>query len=161
MDHSLIHLVQIIYNKWRKLIIIIDSPQVDYKAISRSAAFESYCELTVQLQHIQLQELNHEEKLAFFINIYNALVIHGNLHLGSPKTIWQRYRVRSQAEKAVHCRFLYTGIQTLVKEGKMAIIRAKIILVIIRVYYVVWQSVSTENAHKEQRVDEAERGRFY
>ncbi|XP_023697160.1 uncharacterized protein [Paramormyrops kingsleyae] len=70
-----------------------DGKQVDYKAISRSAAFESYCELTVQLQHIQLQQLNHEEKLAFFINIYNALVIHGNLHLGSPKNIWQRYRV--------------------------------------------------------------------
>ncbi|XP_048828467.1 uncharacterized protein zgc:152951 isoform X1 [Brienomyrus brachyistius] len=69
-----------------------DGQQVDYKAISRSAAFESYCELTVQLQHIQLHQLNHEEKLAFFINIYNALVIHGNLHKGSPKNIWQRYR---------------------------------------------------------------------
>ncbi|KAJ8350354.1 hypothetical protein SKAU_G00254840 [Synaphobranchus kaupii] len=69
-----------------------DGKSVDYKAMSRSPSFEQYCELAVQLQRVDLQALSREEKLAFFINIYNALVIHGNLRLGSPKNMWQRYR---------------------------------------------------------------------
>lgn len=67
---------------------------VDYKAMSRSPYFERYCDLAVQLQRVELLSLSREEKLAFFINVYNALVIHGNLRLGFPKNIWQRYRVR-------------------------------------------------------------------
>lgn len=67
---------------------------VDYKALSQSPCFKRYCELAVQLQHVELLSLSREEKLAFFINIYNALVIHGNLRLGFPKNMWQRYRVR-------------------------------------------------------------------
>lgn len=67
---------------------------VDYKAMSRSLYFERYCDLAVQLQRVELLSLSREEKLAFFINVYNALVIHGNLRLGFPKNIWQRYRVR-------------------------------------------------------------------
>ncbi|KAJ8399622.1 hypothetical protein AAFF_G00410330 [Aldrovandia affinis] len=69
-----------------------DGKLVDYKAVSRSPSFERYCELAVQLQRVELRTLSREEKLSFFINIYNALVIHGNLRLGSPKNMWQRYR---------------------------------------------------------------------
>ncbi|XP_016341877.1 uncharacterized protein LOC107688668 [Sinocyclocheilus anshuiensis] len=69
-----------------------DGKTVDYKAMSRSLCFERYCDLAVHLQRVELLSLSREEKLAFFINIYNALVIHGNLRLGFPKNIWQRYR---------------------------------------------------------------------
>ncbi|KAL7865682.1 hypothetical protein SRHO_G00109290 [Serrasalmus rhombeus] len=69
-----------------------DGKSVDYKAMSQSLCFKHYCELAVQLQCMELLSLSREEKLAFFINIYNALVIHGNLRLGFPKNIWQRYR---------------------------------------------------------------------
>ncbi|XP_059417138.1 uncharacterized protein LOC132152385 isoform X2 [Carassius carassius] len=69
-----------------------DGKRVDYKAMSRSPFFERYCDLAVHLQRVDLLSLSREEKLAFFINIYNALVIHGNLRLGFPKNIWQRYR---------------------------------------------------------------------
>ncbi|XP_030642057.1 uncharacterized protein zgc:152951 [Chanos chanos] len=69
-----------------------DGKTVDYKAMSRSPSFEHYCELAVQLQRVELLSLSREEKLAFFINIYNALVIHGNLRIGFPKNVWQRYR---------------------------------------------------------------------
>ncbi|XP_077072838.1 uncharacterized protein LOC143723877 isoform X3 [Siphateles boraxobius] len=69
-----------------------DGKTVDYKAMSRSLYFERYCDLAVQLQRVELLSMSREEKLAFFINIYNALVIHGNLRLGFPKNIWQRYR---------------------------------------------------------------------
>lgn len=70
------------------------TPQsVDYKGMLGNPAFDRYCELAVQLQRVELLSLSREEKLAFFINIYNALVIHGSLRLGAPTNMWQRYRV--------------------------------------------------------------------
>ncbi|XP_058471468.1 uncharacterized protein zgc:152951 isoform X2 [Solea solea] len=69
-----------------------DGKSVDYKGMSANPVFERYCELAIQLQRVELLSLSREEKLAFFINIYNALVIHGALRLGVPTNIWQRYR---------------------------------------------------------------------
>lgn len=69
-----------------------DGKSVDYKAMSRNPVFERYCEMAVQLQRVELLSLSREEKLAFFINTYNALVIHGNLRLGFPTNMWQRYK---------------------------------------------------------------------
>ncbi|KAF3694996.1 hypothetical protein EXN66_Car010672 [Channa argus] len=69
-----------------------DGTSVDYKGLSVNPAFERYCELAIQLQRVELLSLSREEKLAFFINIYNALVIHGYLRLGAPTNMWQRYR---------------------------------------------------------------------
>ncbi|XP_076602823.1 uncharacterized protein LOC143330271 isoform X2 [Chaetodon auriga] len=69
-----------------------DGKSVDYKGMSLNPAFERYSELAIQLQRVELLTLSREEKLAFFINIYNALVIHGNLRLGAPTNMWQRYR---------------------------------------------------------------------
>lgn len=61
--------------------------------MSVNPTFERYSELAIQLQRVELLSLSREEKLAFFINIYNALVIHGYLRLGAPTNMWQRYRV--------------------------------------------------------------------
>ncbi|KAM9709796.1 uncharacterized protein ACNS7B_023977 isoform 2-T3 [Menidia menidia] len=69
-----------------------DGKSVDYKGMSADPVFERYCELAIQLQRVELLSLSREEKLAFFINIYNALVIHGYLRLGAPTNMWQRYR---------------------------------------------------------------------
>ena len=67
---------------------------MDYKAMKVSPLFERYCDMAVQLQRVELASLTREEKLAFFINTYNALVIHGHLRLGPPTSMWQRYRVQ-------------------------------------------------------------------
>lgn len=69
-----------------------DGKSVDYKGMSANPAFGRYCELAIQLQRVELLSLSREEKLAFFINIYNTLVIHGYLRLGAPTNMWQRYR---------------------------------------------------------------------
>ncbi|KAJ8305746.1 hypothetical protein KUTeg_016291 [Tegillarca granosa] len=45
-----------------------------------------------ELQRVQIQNASREEKLAFFINIYNALVIHANVERGPPVNLWQRYK---------------------------------------------------------------------
>ncbi|XP_051937638.1 uncharacterized protein zgc:152951 isoform X1 [Hippocampus zosterae] len=69
-----------------------DGKSVDYKGMSANPAFQRYSELAIQLQRVKLLSLSREETLAFFINIYNALVIHGYLRMGAPTNSWQRYR---------------------------------------------------------------------
>lgn len=69
-----------------------DGKVVDYKGMSANPVFERYCELAIQLQRVELLSLSRDERLAFFINIYNALVIHGCMRLGVPTNMWQRYR---------------------------------------------------------------------
>lgn len=83
----------------RKLILKIfaqylspDGRSVDYKGIRDSSMFETYKAMARELQRVDLQDMNHGSKLAFFINIYNALVIHGNIERGTPSNTWQRYK---------------------------------------------------------------------
>lgn len=69
-----------------------DGKCVDYDGIKGSDLFKEFVVLTGQLQRVDLNDLSREEKLAFFVNIYNALVIHGNVHVGFPSSTWQRYK---------------------------------------------------------------------
>lgn len=50
---------------------------VDYEKLRLSQQFKEYEELTSQLQNVNLTDLSENEKKAFFINLYNALTIHG------------------------------------------------------------------------------------
>ena len=83
----------------RKLILQIfaaflskDGRSVDYKGIQDSQMFETYKSIARELQRVNLKDLKHDDKLAFFINTYNALVIHGNIEKGTPSNTWQRYK---------------------------------------------------------------------
>eukprot|EP01083_Nonionella_stella_P006307 18345_1 len=67
-----------------------DGSSVDYEGLSKSELFEKYCALTEDLQNCDVFSLEHHEKLAFWINIYNALVIHGRVVNGQPKGHFQR-----------------------------------------------------------------------
>ena len=60
---------------------------------SRSKIFETYKEVARQLQRVDLDSMvaQRNELLAFFINIYNALVIHGTIERGVPGSLWSRY----------------------------------------------------------------------
>ena len=51
---------------------------------------QAYKKMTMELQRVDLEKISRDEKLAFFINIYNALVVHGNIEKGIPKNTWQR-----------------------------------------------------------------------
>eukprot|EP00246_Nothoceros_aenigmaticus_P011423 TRINITY_DN3105_c0_g1_i1.p1 TRINITY_DN3105_c0_g1~~TRINITY_DN3105_c0_g1_i1.p1 ORF type:complete len:611 (-),score=131.46 TRINITY_DN3105_c0_g1_i1:1000-2832(-) len=70
-------------NDLKKLILAMydayvseDGKHVDYEGISKSEEFKRYVKTTEDLQRVDLAELSREEKLALFLNIYNALVIH-------------------------------------------------------------------------------------
>ena len=69
---------------------------VDYNGMAHSNEFGAYIKHTAELQRVKLEGMTREETLAFFINIYNALVIHANVVRGPPVNLWQRYKVRIQ-----------------------------------------------------------------
>lgn len=61
--------------------------------MGESEDFKAYIKHTAELQRVKLEGMTREETLAFFINIYNALVIHANVVRGPPVNLWQRYKV--------------------------------------------------------------------
>ena len=48
---------------------------------------------TAELKRVDLSCLSRQEKIALFINLYNALVIHAFVVQGPPNTLWKRYKV--------------------------------------------------------------------
>jgi hypothetical protein len=61
---------------------------VDYGGMKNSDAFEAYKAATKDLAALDLDKLTARQgKLAFWINIYNALVIHGMLELNIKKSV--------------------------------------------------------------------------
>ena len=69
-----------------------DGSAVDYLGISQSKLFEQFKLLAVELQRVDIAIMTANEKVAFFINIYNALVIHAQVERGVPTTTYARYR---------------------------------------------------------------------
>ncbi|KAL2337409.1 hypothetical protein Fmac_011855 [Flemingia macrophylla] len=67
-----------------------DRQHVDYEAISKSEEFRRYVNMTQDLQRVNLSELSENEKLAFFLNLYNAMVIHAIISVGCPEGVIDR-----------------------------------------------------------------------
>lgn len=62
---------------------IDDQGHVDYAKLRDTEAYAAFRRLTLQLQRFSLQSLTtDEEKLAFWINLYNVLVIDGVIQFG-------------------------------------------------------------------------------
>ncbi|KAJ0242502.1 F261 protein, partial [Hirschfeldia incana] len=59
-----------------------DHSRVDYLRISQSEEFRRYLNLVQDLQRMNLLEFSTDEKLAFFLNLYNAMVIHALIRIG-------------------------------------------------------------------------------
>lgn len=80
-----------------------DGKIVDYKSMGANPVFDEYCQHATHLQLLDIGSLSRNEKLALFINVYNTLVIHGNIKKGPPKNAWQRYRASlDDAEPRIH-----------------------------------------------------------
>jgi hypothetical protein len=62
--------------------------RVDYQAMKASGAYRAYRELAAQLQGFDPNDLiTHEERLAFWVNLYNAIVVHGIADLGITSSV--------------------------------------------------------------------------
>ncbi|CAA0382113.1 unnamed protein product [Arabidopsis thaliana] len=67
-----------------------DHTSVDYMRISQSEEFRRYLNLAQDFHRLNLVELSTEEKLAFFLNLYNAMVIHALIRIGRPEGLIAR-----------------------------------------------------------------------
>lgn len=67
-----------------------DGRAVDYDGVRQSDGFKDFVEACEELQRVNLNALSREERMAFFINLYNALVIHGTCVFGTPKNTLER-----------------------------------------------------------------------
>ncbi|KAF9608191.1 hypothetical protein IFM89_007813 [Coptis chinensis] len=61
-----------------------DGRHVDYRSIHGSEEFARYLRVVEELQRAEMLEMSREEKLAFFINLYNMMAIHAILMWGYP-----------------------------------------------------------------------------
>eukprot|EP01130_Rhizamoeba_saxonica_P018064 TRINITY_DN8947_c0_g1_i1.p1 TRINITY_DN8947_c0_g1~~TRINITY_DN8947_c0_g1_i1.p1 ORF type:complete len:372 (-),score=78.85 TRINITY_DN8947_c0_g1_i1:32-1147(-) len=67
-----------------------DGFQVDYRGIAMNRDYVLLQEKVTFLQNLNLRKLSNDERKAFFINIYNVLVIHATIANGKPKNALQR-----------------------------------------------------------------------
>ncbi|XP_078440784.1 electron carrier/ protein disulfide oxidoreductase [Wolffia australiana] len=61
-----------------------DGKHVDYGGIYISEECKRYLRIIEELQRVELRDVSREEKLAFFINLYNMMAIHAILTWGYP-----------------------------------------------------------------------------
>lgn len=66
--------------------VVADGSRVDYVQMVRSGRLHEYCERARLLAALSPTQLpaGSDERLAFWLNLYNALVIHGNAVVGAP-----------------------------------------------------------------------------
>lgn len=67
-----------------------DRQHLDYVAISNSEEFRRYVNLVQDLQRLNIMSLSPDEKLAFFLNLFNAMVIHAAIRIGHPEGVVDR-----------------------------------------------------------------------
>ncbi|CAI9096929.1 OLC1v1033193C1 [Oldenlandia corymbosa var. corymbosa] len=67
-----------------------DHKHLDYVKISKSEEFRRYIHVVQDLQRVNIFNLSAEEKLSFFLNIYNAMAIHAVIRIGHPGGIIDR-----------------------------------------------------------------------
>mmetsp|Transcript_39219 Transcript_39219/g.85304 ORF Transcript_39219/g.85304 Transcript_39219/m.85304 type:complete len:330 (-) Transcript_39219:429-1418(-) len=63
-----------------------DGTEVDYAALQISETFEEYKDMTRELQKVELSQLDVDQRKCFFLNLYNALTVHGISELAD----WQK-----------------------------------------------------------------------
>ncbi|XP_027364859.1 uncharacterized protein LOC113871958 [Abrus precatorius] len=70
-----------------------DGRHVDYASMHGSEEFARYLRIVEELQRVEIWDLSREEKLAFFINLYNMMAIHAILVLGHPDGALERRKL--------------------------------------------------------------------
>mmetsp|Transcript_18217 Transcript_18217/g.41375 ORF Transcript_18217/g.41375 Transcript_18217/m.41375 type:complete len:500 (-) Transcript_18217:287-1786(-) len=63
---------------------------IDYAAISKDSDFWKFAESTCEFQKLDVSSLNLSQKKAFFINLYNLMVLHAFAQVGIPQTSFRR-----------------------------------------------------------------------
>jgi len=84
--HRLRQIILRLYDKH----LASDGKALNYKALKQDPVFKTYVNATAELQNADVASLNREERMAFFINIYNAVVVHALAVFGPASNLKQR-----------------------------------------------------------------------
>lgn len=57
--------------------------------------YKEYTKLSRELQRVPVEKLDQDGRKAFFINIYNAMVIHSTVENGPPTNWLSRFKVKA------------------------------------------------------------------
>ncbi|EKX36035.1 hypothetical protein GUITHDRAFT_165845, partial [Guillardia theta CCMP2712] len=74
-----------------------DGTQLDYGGMAASEEYAGYKALAEGLREVDTRSMGEEERVAFFINVYNCLVIDAIISLGKPKDLLSRLRMYAEA----------------------------------------------------------------
>uniref|UniRef100_A0A7S1H3S0 DUF547 domain-containing protein n=1 Tax=Hemiselmis andersenii TaxID=464988 RepID=A0A7S1H3S0_HEMAN len=74
-----------------------DGGGVDYAGLAGSEEFEEYKVLARRLKLVDVGSMGEDEKVAFFVNTYNSLLIHAFAELGTPGDMLSRLRLYAVA----------------------------------------------------------------
>ncbi|KAI4386391.1 hypothetical protein MLD38_004326 [Melastoma candidum] len=95
-----------------------DGRHVDYRSIHGSEEFARYIRTVEQLQRVEVQGMTREERLAFFVNLYNMMAIHSILVLGHPTGALERRRFFTDFQYVVGgCTYSLSAIQNGILRG--------------------------------------------
>ena len=67
-----------------------DGKALNYDALHKDSMFPLYVNATAELQRVDVGLLSLEEKMAFFVNIYNAIVVHALAQFGPASNFLQK-----------------------------------------------------------------------
>ncbi|XP_004301942.1 PREDICTED: uncharacterized protein LOC101305673 [Fragaria vesca subsp. vesca] len=70
-----------------------DGKHIDYRSIHGSEEFARYLRTVEELHRVEMQDMRREDKLAFFINLYNMMAIHAILVWGHPDGAIERRKL--------------------------------------------------------------------
>lgn len=86
-----------ISQKIRKSMIMLnvqfiseDGKTVNYPEMRKSDLFKDYNNTILELQRVDVGNMERIEKIAFFLNVYNCMVMHGFIQYGVPQNSIQR-----------------------------------------------------------------------
>jgi hypothetical protein len=65
--------------------------RVDYRALRASPLYREAGVRAVRLQHLDLPSVIGQPARAFWLNLYNALVLHGIMALGLRRSVWEMW----------------------------------------------------------------------
>ncbi|KAJ0580564.1 putative DEP domain, glutaredoxin, Thioredoxin-like superfamily [Helianthus annuus] len=89
-----------------------DGRHIAYRSIHGSEEFARYLRIAEELQRLDLNKTSKEERLAFFINLYNLMTIHAILVWGHPEGALDRRKMLSDFKYVIGgCAYSLSDIQ--------------------------------------------------
>lgn len=71
-----------------------------YDALAADPSFHLFVRASSELQTVDITPLNREERIAFFLNTYNVIIVHALAFLGPAKNFFERYSSQSDTKGA-------------------------------------------------------------